>query len=188
MLLRRTVPVSSWPITVDEVKQHVRVGHSDEDAMLQGLLESAFDTVGEMTGRVLAQETWEAGFDCVHGDLRLPKSPIIAVTGIAYYDENDVNQAAVQSDFYLFLDQDYSILRPKTGKAWPVTSRREDAIRVTFTAGYPALPSALRAAILMICAHWYRNREAVSTEGLGSPVTLAVESMIGVHRLGWAAG
>jgi uncharacterized phiE125 gp8 family phage protein len=188
MFLRRTAVASSRPISLADARMHLKDPPEGEDPLIDRLIRVSCDIVGEMSGRVLALETWEAAYPSVSGDLVLPKNPVQAVTGIAYYDALDALQSAVLSDFYIFKDDDRCLIRPKSGKSWPQTITREDAITVTFTAGYSAVPDALISAIQLMIGHLYENREAVVTGTITSELPLAVQEMIAIHRIGWAAG
>lgn len=187
MFLRRTVAATALAVSAADAKDHLRVTASDDDYLVSGILAAAIDAVGEMSGRVLAQETWELSLASATGDVPLPKGPVIAVTGISYYDTSDVLQAATVADFYLFKDDDKAVLRPKPGKSWPGTITRDDAIKITFTAGYTAIPPALRSAVLLMLAHLYENREATITGATVAQLPLGVESLVSLYRLGWAA-
>lgn len=186
MYLARTVAATVAAVSVQDATDHLRVTGTDEAYLIGRLVAAATEAVGEMAGRVMATETWAMSVASASGDLALPKSPVQAVTAISYYDSADTVQAANVADFYLFKDDDKAVLRPKPGKAWPLTSAREDAITVTFTAGYVKLPDALRYAVLLMVGHLYRNREAVGEAMEILP--LGVEAHVNIHRLGWAAG
>jgi uncharacterized phiE125 gp8 family phage protein len=199
MLIRRIIPMTDLPVTLTDLKAQVRVTFTDDDDLLTALLGAAVELVSGMSGRVLAPETWSVSFDRVPAeawtverlytrgvmqDIRLPKSPVRALTNISYYDPSGVSQTASVDNFWLFLDDDRASVRPKPNVSWPITQAREDAITITFTAGYTALPPALKAAILMLAAQWYETREA-STAGPVTEVPLAAQTLIDMHRIGW---
>jgi uncharacterized phiE125 gp8 family phage protein len=187
MLLRRITPAASLPIALGEARDHLNEPPVEHDVLIAGFIATACDMIAEMSGRVLAQETWAASWPAISGDLVLPKSPVIGVTSITYYDLTDTLQTANLADFYVFQDQDRSIVRPKARKLWPTGIIREDAITVTFTAGYASVPPALRTAAMMLIGHLYDNREAVVTGTITATLPLAVEEMVGLHRVGWIA-
>lgn len=187
MLLRRTVAASP-PISLAEARLQLNEPPETADPLIDRLIRVACDMVGEMSGRVLAQETWEACYPHVSGDLVLPKNPVREVTGITYYDSGDVQQAAVLTDFYVFRDDDRCVVRPKAGRSWPRTITREDAVTITFTAGYTAVPDALVGAALLTVGHLYEHREAVVAGATVAELPLGVRELIAIHRIGWAAG
>ena len=79
------------------------------------------------------------------------------------------------------------MVTPKEGKTWPPLQKRDDAMTVTFIAGYSTLPAGLSHAVLMTAAHLYENRSAVA-DGAMSEVPMAVQALTAIHRIGWAAG
>lgn len=185
MLINR-VSASAYPVTLADALVHLRQP-TDEDGYVEALRFAAHDLIAEMSGRILGTETWAASLDYPRDRVNLPKSPVQSLVSISYYDEAGVSQTATLSDFYLFKDGDRASVVPKDGKAFPQLQNRDDALTIQFVAGYTALPPALRHAILLTIGHLYDNRSAVS-EGAMMEVPLAVQSLVGVHKLGWAKG
>jgi uncharacterized phiE125 gp8 family phage protein len=185
MLLRRTSAAATSPVALAQAKAHCRLDDTAEDSLVNGYISAATDAIGEMSGRVMGEETWAASYAAISGDLVLPKSPIRAVSSITYFDTENVQRSAEITDFYLFLGEDYATLRPKPGKNWPSTSIREDAITITFTAGYTVAPPALVSAILLMIGHLYENRAATGDDVAEIP--LGVDALVSFHRIGWVA-
>lgn len=188
MLLRRITPATARPVMMAEARDHCRGPAAEDDDVLAGFVQAALTMVGEMSGRVLAPETWAASFPYVCGDLKLPKAPVIEVVSITYFDAADVQRTATLADFYVFADEDSCVIRPKAGRAWPTTIKREDAVTVTFEAGYETIPDPLKTAVLMLVGHLYENREAATVGAVAVPVPFGVQEMVGLYRLGWVAG
>jgi len=186
MFLSRVSGPSSQPITTAEAKIHGIVNHDDDDSYISGLIDVAARSVGEYAGRVLNEETWAWSVPAVtRGDLILPKSPVKSVSSITYYDAEDSEQSATVGDFYLMKGDDRAVLRPKSGNSWPTANTdRDDAITITFVAGYTTIPDNLLHAVKMMVAHLYENRSAVEKDQM-HPVPLGVEAMINQERLGW---
>lgn len=189
MYLSRVTPATSLPVTLTEALMQCRIddASSPDVTLVQGFLSAAVQMVGESAGRVMATETWAMSIPTPSGDVALPKSPVQAITSIEYYDAADALQAATVGDFYLFKDDDRAALRPKPGKSWPSASSRDDAVRITFTCGYTAIPAGLRTAILLTVGHLYENREAVITGRTGQELPFGVEAFVEQHRLKWVA-
>lgn len=184
MLLSRTAATGTPPVTLAEARNAARIDDSDDDMAVSAMIDAAARIVGEMAGRVISAETWAASFPAGRsGDLMLPKSPVQSLDSISYFDAADVQQAANVADFYLFKDDDRAYLRPKA--SWPAAnSVRDDAITVTFTAGYTEPPPNLKQAILKMVTHLYDHRGAAS-EGQLREVPFGVRQMVDLDRLGW---
>lgn len=188
MLLTRTVAAASFPVVLDDVKEHLRVDGDDENAYINGLIADATSAAEEMTGRALITQTWAVSMDGACGTIRLPVLPVQSVSAISYFDANDDEQAAIVSDFYLFKDNDHATMRPKSGASWPTTICRDDALTVTFVAGYGAasdVPVEFRRAILLMIQHWYDPSRDTEGPKDGGRMPDGVDLLLGLHRLGW---
>jgi len=186
MILRRVSAVGTPLVLLADAKAHLRVTGAGEDMLIEALLASACDFIGEYSGRVLASETWKIMDRGFSGEVKLPKSPAIAITEIGYFDTAGTALTANLADFSTVLGDDAAYVSPKSGKSWPSgDSARLDGVSITFTAGYTTLPAALRMAVLLMVGHYYVNREAVGAAQ--SELPLAVESLVASYRLGWAA-
>jgi len=184
--LSRVGAAAAGPVTLVQAKAHCRVDHNDDDALLAVYLAAATESVSEQVGQVLGLETWAFKAGPVSGDLILPKSPARALTSLSYIAADGQLHEGDTSDFILFADAARPFLRPAPGKAWPFAAPRPDALHVTFTAGLEVVPPALSAAILMLVSHYYENRAAVGS-GPHAAMPMAVECLVGLHRVGWAA-
>lgn len=186
MIIRRTSSAGVAPVRLDQVKAHLRVTASEEDNYIDGLTNAACVLIGERAGRVMSAETWKVMGRSFSGEVKLPKSPVSAVTAVEYYDTAGTLQAATLADYTLVSSDDWAFVAPKAGAAWPSgDTSRLDAVSITFTAGYSRLPTPLHHAALMLVGHWYTNREAVGQAQAELP--LAVESLVSAYRLGWAS-
>jgi uncharacterized phiE125 gp8 family phage protein len=68
-------PPSSFPVTLDEVKKHCRVDHSDDDDLLQAYIEVAvthLDGWSGILGRCMLNQTWKFSARCWPGCMLIP--------------------------------------------------------------------------------------------------------------------
>ncbi len=181
----RVTAMSVFPVTLTEAKAHCRVDGSDDDTVISELIKGATDLVGEMTGLVLGDEVWQFGFRVTSGDVMFPKVPVQSIDQVNYIDPDGSTLSDSVANYDLFPDPERPWMRPKLGQSWPATSVREDAITVQFSAGVAAVPAGLKTAILILVGHWFEHREAVVTGTIATELPLAVEALVGAHRLGW---
>jgi len=59
---RCVVPPTTEPLSLDEVKEHLRIESSAEDALLQVYIEAVREICEHNTSRVLITQTWETVF------------------------------------------------------------------------------------------------------------------------------
>lgn len=190
MSMVRTTAPSVDPVTLSEVKAHLRVDGSDEDALIGMITKAAvehFDGLG-ILGRAMITQTWAQSFQYTQKWERLKMTPFQSLVSVEYYDAGNQLQTANLADFETRLDGDHVIIGPKVNAAWPSIYSRPDAVKVTYVAGYgdaaSDVPNSVRQAILLTVGHWFKNREAV-TEGRFYDLPMAVSDLIGVERVGW---
>lgn len=183
MILTRTV-AGDLPLTLAEVKAHLRVDHDDEDGLISSLLAAACGAVSEEIGRVLSPETWTLSFPQHRGDLVLPIRPVSAIAAVSYYDRDDAKQVGNPADFYLFPHPDRPVVRPKNDKKWPDVIDREDAITLTLSVGLSSVPDEILAAIKLLIGHWYENRNAVDAQKMDE-APVAYRHICDLHRARW---
>lgn len=169
MALTLITPGSQAVSTADAL-EHLRADTADTD-LVEALVLAAQAHVEQVLGAPLTPETWEQtfdGFPC--GAMVLLKQPVTAVASVKY----DVDGAETTLD-----PADYREDLPGRrvwSDAWP-TADDIASVRVRFTAGFTALPPALRAAVLLLVGDLYANREAKQDADLGDNPT--------VNRLLW---
>ena len=169
----RTVAPTETPITVGELKEHVRQTGDDENDTLSAMIDAAtayLDGYSGVLGRCLVTQTWAQSFDGFPDgdDLRLPFPDVAAVT-VTYRDDADVLQTLSASSYRLAADALGSKVALDDDATWPTTAIRPDAVTVTMTAGYgaaSAVPAILKHAVKTLAAAMYEGREGQMT---GSP-------------------
>lgn len=178
------------PLTLDEVKDHLRIDSSDEDALLSNLIhaaESHVDGLGDL-GRAMITQSWAQYESQAPGWVRLRMTPVQSLTSVEYYDAAGVLQTATLADFELWRDGDFMICKPKDGAQWPQADTRADAIKITYVAGFgdatTDIPEAIREAMLMLIAHLYENRES-TTEAKLTSTPMGYDMLMNNQRVGW---
>lgn len=167
-------PDSNTPaVTLAELKQHLRIDHSDEDADLAIKLSAAiahFDGWFGVLGRCLINQQWRLALEAFPGDgmLSLRFSNVSAVV-VTYADHADADQTLSAALYRLVETSAGSALVLKKGQSWPVTYERPDAVRVLVSAGFGAsaasIPAPIRSAILLRAGDLYHKREDASKPG-----------------------
>lgn len=158
-------------ITLELVKSHLRVQHTDEDSLIAQYLAAAIASVEKLTGKLLSRRavTQEANaFGCY---MPLFWGPSPASLSIEYLDGDLAEQTIA----------DARIARGRVypADAWPTAI--EGSIILSYTAGYESVPNDLIAAVLLLTGHLWANREAVSDKPM-SEVPMAVEALTQPYR------
>lgn len=190
MTLQRTSAPAVTPVSLTEAKAHLRVDGSDEDTLISSLIDAAvahLDATGVL-GRAMVTQSWAQWVNQAPGWVTLKVGPFQSLTSVQYYDTDNALQTATLSDYETRLDGDFVIVKPKTGYTWPAAYTRQDAIKITYVAGYgdaaTDVPQSIRQAILLLIGHWHEHRTAAA-EATITEVPMAVDALIGVERVGW---
>lgn len=195
-LLKRTQKPLMYPVELIESKADLRVQHTAEDTLIEGLIAAATDFMDVPNGAInkaLITQTWSLSVRCAdrYYRIHLPITPVQSISSITYYDSDNTQQTLDPADFYLHGDEEWCYIEPKPGTTWPAVFDRLDAITVTFVAGFgddsTAVPNSIRQAMRLLIAHWYQNREAVVIGTITAELPLAVQSLISMNRKGWVA-
>ena len=191
-------------MTLATAKAHLHVESTDEDTLIAGFLAAAVDSVdgpdGSLArgGLALVTQQWQFAtceWPCAGEPLSLPMKPVQSIDAVTYVDLSGTEQTLDPDTYLEFTGRDpMLVLAPY--KVWPFIAHRPDAVRVTFTAGFgdatdeggcPDLPPRINAAILIMTADLYKNRET-SVEGATSysaATSMTVKSLLASSRV-WA--
>lgn len=170
-------------VTYAEAKAQCRIEADDEQGLITSLIAAATDKLSAPNGdteKSLGSQTLEARFDVIDpvtSIIELPFGPVTSIVSIKYLDSAGVEQT-LSSDVYQLLTDDRVAL--EYGQSWPTATDDPQAFRVQYVAGYETLPSGIKAAILLIVAFLYQNREASIEQVLN---TGAVRSLITNHSV-----
>jgi uncharacterized phiE125 gp8 family phage protein len=189
--LKRTTNPSEEPVNLAEAKSHLRIDISEDDTLIETLLQAAREYVEETTHRALVTQTWTLGLEnWPRGDrIALPRPPLISVTSVVYVDSDGDSNVFAAANYNVDTVCEPGELVLAYGCSWPSATLRPMApITVTYQAGYggaASVPQHLKQAILLLTAHWYENRESTVTGAgvLSSEIPFTVESLIWLNRV-----
>ncbi len=174
----------TWePVSLVEAKEWLRVDIDDDDDLIASLITAAREYAETFTARCIAQATWELSLDrfpC--GGMILPMPPVQSAT-ISYTDTAGISQSFAH---FVLKDGEPARLLPEYGYSWPSTRDVEQAVTVSFVAGWPdaeSVPATIKTAMRMMLAGWYENREHIVPGSL-SKVPFAAESLLLSNRWG----
>jgi uncharacterized phiE125 gp8 family phage protein len=175
--LRPTIPPSAEPLSLALTKQHLRVIHTLEDALIMQYIASARRAVEVYIEQSIALQGWEATVGGVAGSLDpipLPMGPVKAVQAVAALTPD--GSATPITGFILYRD---TLSAPLEG--WPVAPA---AVRVTYTAGMqtpPPEPPLLQAMLLLV-GEEYDHRAAVVTGTIVAEMPHAIGFLLDPYR------
>lgn len=176
---KRTVEPAGYPVSIDDLRQHCALSGNAWDDYLAGLIAKATNVLEKRLARQFLPSTWTHSVDAFPDELSIEVFPVTAVTQIHYIDYAGNPQTLPTNQYQVDLSGPNRScrIRPVWGLIWPITRvGTYNAVVTTFTAGYAnaaAVPPAAKHAILMLAAHWFRQREPVSGDVVNHvPMTL----------------
>ncbi len=192
-------------LTLAEAKEALRVTGTDEDVYIAALVAAATRQVERDTDRTLIETEYEWTLDRFPGTrcwwsvfsptarkredvLFSPRSPLVEVASIEYYDGDGVQQTLDPSAYLVVTAEEPGQIVPApNGAGWPTTQERPDAVLVTLTCGYgdagTDVPETFRQAARLLIVHWFENRGAVVTGTIATTIPKAYDALVGGERL-----
>lgn len=182
-------PPAVEPLTLQEAKDHLRVGINDDDQVIQQAIRAARWNLEEKYRIACITQSLVLGLDVfVQPDydpwaqvtpvwpigwwiqrVFYPRAasielrwPLQSVTSITYTDTAGSPQTFSNTNYTADVDSDPPRVTPNVGQLWPIASLLPNSIKIEFIAGFtsPALvPDNIKAALRLIIGDLYENRE-----------------------------
>lgn len=206
---RTVVQPTAEPLSLDEVKLHLRVDGDDEDDWITPQITAARQAAENFCNRYIAEQgvemrvpgwpycgwvwnsPWGGGFHN-RDTFLLPGSDPARDVEIKYIDIDGAEQTLDPAVYSLDQFRAPSTIGTAYNQSWPPARNEQGAIRVTYTAGYSVpgaspepypLPAAIRSAMLLLIGNWYENREAVNIGNITSEIPMGVQHLLQPYRL-----
>ena len=183
------------PVTLQEVKEYLRVDDATDERVIRPYIESARRFCEEHTGRALMTQTltlfldafedidnplWEGTrtgpyLNYYKNYVVLPRSPVVSVTHVKTYDDADTATTLAASKYYLDNAREPSRIVMRTGESFPSALRVANAIEVEYITGYTTqynVPEPMRLGILQHIAYLYEHRGDMYDASLPYPPML----------------
>lgn len=185
-LILSTAPATE-PLTLADVKLHLRVDITDDDTLIMSLLRAARLYVEQICRprRALVAQTWlYVADDFPSGPLELRVVPLQSVTSVQYVTDAGVTATVSSADYHVDTYRQPGRIVLKSTANWPsVTLADVNGFRVTFVAGETVVPDQLKQALLLLIGHWYENRETVQLSGaVPQEIPFAVSALLTPYR------
>ena len=187
-LTEATAPTSE-PVTKAEAKLFARIDITDDDDLVDSLIEAARREAEIFTRRSFINTTWDLTLDEFPAEILLPRSPLSSVTSITYVDTSGTTQTLTSTLYRVDTKSLPGRITPSYGNTWPATQAVTNAVTVKFVVGYGAtaasVPEVIKTAIKMMVNDWYEHRESQSEIKLY--MNKATERMLWSYRVAEAS-
>jgi hypothetical protein len=176
-----TTAPTQEPVSIQDVKEHLRLDDNQDERLLQTYIETARRFAEEYTKRSLASQTISFFADAYDeladplfegfktgpylnyykNYLVLPRPPVISVTSVSTFADDDTETTFASSKYYLDNVREPARVVLRLGESFPTALRVANAIKVIYTAGYSSIfsiPEPIRMGILQHVAYLYEHR------------------------------
>jgi hypothetical protein len=176
-----TVEPTQEPVTLQEVKEYLRLEDSLDERNLRPMLETARRYAEEYLGMALMSQTltlyidtptdqydslWEGiktgpYMDYYKKYITLPRPPVASVTHVKTYDDEDTATTFASTRYYVDTARSPARVCLRTGESWPSSLRVANGIEVKYVAGHTSpysIPEPIRLGILQHIAYLYEHR------------------------------
>jgi len=182
------------PVSLADIRAHLRIDHTlDDEALLAYLNAARLELEGKdgWLNRAFITQTWDwrlDAFPCSASrdylaayDFVVPLPPLQSVTSIKYIDPAGTEQTLASTEYDVDAKSEPGRIRPAYGKTWPSIRYVPNAVTVRFIAGYgagtAAIPGPIRLALIGRTGDFYTNRDTQA------PVPAWIEALLASYRV-----
>ena len=186
MTYAHTTPPSVEPLTLAEVKAHLRLDDAQEDALLSSLIAAAREHLERETGLCLMTQAWRLYLDDwpVDGIIRIAKSPVQAIQVVTVFD-------AEGAPLHVSLEDHLLDGTGRPARLWlrdlPAPGQPLNGIEVDFSAGFGEagtdVPDTLKRAMLIHVGHMFAFRGVLSPDEQPAGIPDGYDRLIAPYRM-----
>ena len=185
-MLEKISNPTQFPVTLAEIKRHLRVTIDDDDSLLTDYIASATEYCEDQVpgARSFMSQTWDWKIHFFPGDsFEVPRPPLQSLTHIKYYATNSSTGTTTLSSTNYLVHIPTNMpgqieLHPEVG-AWPSVADRADAVQVRLISGWTIAPNQVKQAVKLLVGHWYSNREDILVGTISSNIPHGVTALLG---------
>lgn len=192
MGLKLITDVTEEPVTLAEVKLHLRIDQTADDTILTSYIVAARKHAEAFLNHQLCSATWDLYMDSFHDCnyveddiIKVPLPPLQSVTSITYVDTGGASVVLDASKYITDINERPGRIAEAWGEVWPATREIINAVIVRFVAGFgaaTAVPEDIKVAIKELVGHIYEHPEASYVGGEVRSVPMSWESLLGSYR------
>ncbi|MEZ5776025.1 MAG: head-tail connector protein [Hyphomicrobiaceae bacterium] len=175
------------PLTLAEIKSHLRLDHGEEDALIASLLSAARLHLEMLLSSAFVTQSWRLVLDRWPDDgiVAMPLAPVRTIDEVRLRDGSGAS-VVIDAARWFLAPGPPARLAPGGSMIWPQPGRPIAGIEIDFTAGFgdtgDDVPGPIRQALRLLVADWYERRQPVD---LGEPLAFApamVERLLDPYR------
>ena len=187
-------PAAGLPMTLEDVKTHLRMDGNAEDSLVTDYIRAATEYIEAATGIQIMRATWEAtsnGFPTYCDDdgymaIRLPRPPLVSVVSVSYVDTDGTTQTLTEgTDYAVDTRKQPGRVVPYYGASWPTARDQPNSVTVRYVAGYLAtadVPHKIKQAIRYLVTHYDRFRQPVISGTIQTEVDQTLQALLAIEK------
>lgn len=154
-------PPLALPVTLDQIKTHLKIETNADDAYLLELAAAAVGHVQAETGKYLVTQTWRIYLDKIpfSGIVELRLAPVVSVDAITVYDQTGIPSVIEPSQYSVDI---VSFPSRICFASLPQSGQQMNGIEIDLVCGYgdtgADVPGQIVRAMLVLIAHWHEFR------------------------------
>lgn len=197
------VAPASPVVSLAEIKTYLRVDGSDEDTLLESLIEAATKTLEEQCGCKFGTQTWDIYRQCwpkeynkkmwwdgvkeiaiseLYADTdyyELPFKPLQSVESIKYYGTDDTEYILDNSIYDIDVAGYVPRVQLRYSQIWPtITLRPLNAIVTRGVFGFTSVPASIKEAVKIYVANMYECRGSSEKSGIPKSCMALLEPFV----------
>jgi uncharacterized phiE125 gp8 family phage protein len=179
------------PISLDDMKTHLRVDITDDDELITGYMIAARISCENIAGKFFIDQTWDLWDDGFPGSsiLTLPRGmgPLQSVTHIKYWDQDDQEQTFDSANYIVDDKSEPARIVLRSGETWPSDILAEiNGVNVRVVVGFgddADVPENIKQAIKLTVGHYYENREDIIVGSQVHPIPNGAKNLLWHDRV-----
>jgi len=132
-----TILPTAEPVSLDEMKLHLRVDHSNDDALITSLIRVAREYAEDVTGKAYIVRTCRQTYDYGWPEIFILRPPLALVSSITY-DLAGTTTTLASTEYTVDTKSEPARVYPAYGKYWPVVRSIRNTIAINYITGYGA--------------------------------------------------
>ncbi|MEM9676744.1 MAG: head-tail connector protein [Pseudomonadota bacterium] len=184
MTIALLVPPALEPVTLVDVKAHMRIDTNAEDTLISDLIKVGREHVEHVTGQKLLSQTWrqyEPGLGLTR-EVCARVGPVQSINAVTIYAQDGTPRVLAGQEAWI------NRTRHQTRIAFAhtvVPAETINGVEIDLVVGMAdtaiEVPGSLRHAILLLVAHWYEFRGAVPADQQPVSIPPGFEALVRPH-------
>jgi len=182
-----TVEITGTPdlnsiITVAQLKEHLRVDHTDEDTLIEAYRDAAIAWIEDYCNTRLGDVTAVGYIDFFY-NVRLPIGPVNSIASVQYTDTANTTQTLATAKWWA--DIKTKAARITFDNVPDLYDDTFNAVQVNMNVGYAEadIPKPFITAIRWMVAHLYEQRQPVVAGTIATTLPLGLYAILNPYRV-----